>query len=102
MPPAEASIMLDPNNYDIELEPAPPVLPPEQQAPSARSTLDNPPPVAVAPHFLGFRLRPIEEFSAAACPTFVDEIVQWAIEGEEDEPGGKYIGPASSKWEEGP
>ncbi|KAF8211773.1 hypothetical protein K438DRAFT_1752439 [Mycena galopus ATCC 62051] len=37
------------------------------------------------PHFLGFRLRPIEEFLAAARPTFVDEIVQWAIEGEEDE-----------------
>ncbi|KAF8154317.1 hypothetical protein K438DRAFT_1777951 [Mycena galopus ATCC 62051] len=87
MPPVDPSIAADPNNYDVELEPAPPIVPPEQQASSSRTTLDDPPPVASepAPHFLGFRLHPIEEFSAAARPTFVDEIVQWAIEGEEDE-----------------
>ncbi|KAF8198703.1 hypothetical protein K438DRAFT_1966667 [Mycena galopus ATCC 62051] len=87
MPPVGPSIAADPNNYDVELEPAPPVVPLEQQASSSRTTLDDPLPVASepAPHFLGFRLRHIEEFSAAARPTFVDEIVQWAIEGEEDE-----------------
>ncbi|KAF8215538.1 hypothetical protein K438DRAFT_1954260 [Mycena galopus ATCC 62051] len=87
MPPVDPSIATDPNNYDVKLEPAPPVVPPEQQASSSRTTLDNLPPVASEPalHFLGFRLRPIEEFSAAARPTFVDEIVQWAIEGKEDE-----------------
>ncbi|KAF8194459.1 hypothetical protein K438DRAFT_1761367 [Mycena galopus ATCC 62051] len=78
MPPVDPSIAADPNNYDVELEPAPPVVSPEQQMSSSRTTLDNPPPVALepAPHFLGFRLRPIEEFSAAARPTFVDKIVQ--------------------------
>ncbi|KAF8174641.1 hypothetical protein K438DRAFT_1771486 [Mycena galopus ATCC 62051] len=87
MPPVDPSIAADPSNYDAELEPAPPVVPPEQQASSSRTTLDDPPPVASgpAPHFLGFRLRLIKESSAAARPTFVDEIVQWAIEGKEDE-----------------
>ncbi|KAF8145488.1 hypothetical protein K438DRAFT_1781909 [Mycena galopus ATCC 62051] len=87
MPPVDPSITVDPNNYDVELQPAPPAIPLEQQVSSSRTTLDDPQPVATEPaqHFLGFRLRPIEEFSAAARPTFVDEIVQWAIEGEEDE-----------------
>ncbi|KAF8166123.1 hypothetical protein K438DRAFT_1984469 [Mycena galopus ATCC 62051] len=87
MPPVDPSIAADPNNYDVELEPAPPVVPSEQQVSFSRTTLDDPLPIASepAPHFLGFRLCPIEEFSAAARPTFVDEIVQWAIKGEEDE-----------------
>ncbi|KAF8142352.1 hypothetical protein K438DRAFT_1995041 [Mycena galopus ATCC 62051] len=87
MPPIDPSIAADPNNYKVELEPASPVVPLEQQASSSRTTLDDPPPVASepAPHFLGFRLCPVEEISAAVRPTFVDEIVQWAIEGEEDE-----------------
>ncbi|KAF8190699.1 hypothetical protein K438DRAFT_1763145 [Mycena galopus ATCC 62051] len=68
MHPAEPSIAADPNNYNVELEPAPPAIPPDQQVSSSRTTLDDPPPVAMAPasHFLGFRLRPIEEFSVTA------------------------------------
>ncbi|KAF8217493.1 hypothetical protein K438DRAFT_1952385 [Mycena galopus ATCC 62051] len=87
MPPANHSIAADPSSYDVELEPAPPTIPPEEQVSSSQTTLDDPPPLAseLAQHLLGFRLRPIEEFSAAARPTFVDKIVQWGIEGEEDE-----------------
>ncbi|KAF8177728.1 hypothetical protein K438DRAFT_1769837 [Mycena galopus ATCC 62051] len=42
MPPAEPSIAADPNNYDVELEPVPPAVPPEQQASSSRTTFDDP------------------------------------------------------------
>jgi hypothetical protein len=72
----------DLRNYDPGLEPAPAAVPPEQQVLSSRMTLDNPPPAAA--RFLGFRFRPIEEVTLDSRPTFVEEIVQHAVESEGD------------------
>jgi hypothetical protein len=78
----ESTIAADARNYDLELEPAPPVVPPEQQASSSRTTLDDPPPAAA--RFLGFRFRPIEEVTPDSRHSFVEEIVQQAVEAEGD------------------
>jgi hypothetical protein len=37
----ESTIAADARNYDPELEPTPPIVPPEQQASSSRATLDD-------------------------------------------------------------
>lgn len=78
----EPSIAADPRNYDPELEPAPDAVPLEQQASSSRMTLEDPPPQGV--RFIGFRFCPIEEVTTDSRPTFVEEIVQHAVESEDD------------------
>ncbi|KAJ6495487.1 hypothetical protein C8R45DRAFT_927397 [Mycena sanguinolenta] len=61
MPDVEVPIIDDPANYDPEAEPAASFVPPEQQASSSRTTLDDPlPGSAPASHFLGFRLRSVD------------------------------------------
>jgi hypothetical protein len=76
----ESSIMANKCNYDPELEPVPSVVPPEQQVPSSRATLDDPPPSDAC--FLRFCLCPIEKLSPTSCSSFVEEIVQQVTEGE--------------------
>jgi hypothetical protein len=74
----------DPRNYDFELEPAPDVVPVEQQELSSRMTLDDPPPRDA--RFLGFRPRPAAEITSASRASLVEEILQQSaedIEGEE-------------------
>jgi hypothetical protein len=80
----EPSIAADPRNYDPELEPAPAVVPVEQQASSSRMTLDDPP--LRDARFLGFRPRSAAEISSASRASLVEEILQQAtedVEGEE-------------------
>ncbi|KAF8194053.1 hypothetical protein K438DRAFT_1761607 [Mycena galopus ATCC 62051] len=60
-PPADPSIMADPNNYDIALEPARPAIPPEQQESSSRTTLDDPCPLS--------RYRPRTSSGSASVPS---------------------------------
>jgi hypothetical protein len=79
----EPSIAADARNYDSGLEPAPAVVPPEQQASSSRMTLDDPPPFGA--HFLGFRPHPPAEIASASCASLVEEIMQQPIVDAEDE-----------------
>jgi hypothetical protein len=76
---------VDPRNYDPTLEPAPAAVPPGQHASSSRSTLDDLLPNALDPHFLGFRLRPMEDLSPSSWAAFVDEIVHWVDQSGADE-----------------
>ncbi|KAJ6451552.1 hypothetical protein C8R45DRAFT_946106 [Mycena sanguinolenta] len=82
----EAPIADDPANYDPELEPAEPSVPPEQQASSSRTTLDDHPPgSSSSSHFLGFRLRPVDPPSSAATrDEYVEEIVERVLSSPED------------------
>jgi hypothetical protein len=81
----DTPIGVDPRNYDPTLEPTPATVPPEQHTSSSRSTLDDPLPQALDPHFLGFRLRPMEDLSPSSRAAFVDEIVHWADQSGADE-----------------
>jgi hypothetical protein len=78
-------IRVDPYSYDPALEPAPAAVPPEQHASSSRSTLDNPSSNAPDLHFLGFRLRPLEDLSPSSHMAFVHKIVHWAEQSGADE-----------------
>ncbi|KAJ6481696.1 hypothetical protein C8R45DRAFT_1100125 [Mycena sanguinolenta] len=82
----EAPIANDPANYDPELEPAEPSVPPEQQASSSQTTLDDPPPgSSSSSHFLGFRLQPVDPTSSAATQDeYVEEIVERVLSSPED------------------
>jgi hypothetical protein len=85
MPSPDPPIGVDPRNYNPTLEPAPVAVPPEQHASSSRSTQDNPSSNTPDPHFLGFRLCPMEDLSPSSCTAFVDEIVRWADQSGADE-----------------
>jgi hypothetical protein len=74
----ESSVMANNRNYNSELEPVPPFVPPEQQASSSRDMLDDLPPPDTC--FLSFRVRSIEELMLASCSSFVKEIAQQAME----------------------
>jgi hypothetical protein len=78
MPSPDPPIGADPRNYSLTLEPAPAAVPPEQHASSSRSTQDNPSSNAPNPHFLGFRLHPMEDLSPSSRMAFVHKIVRWA------------------------
>jgi hypothetical protein len=78
----EPLVVADARNYDPELEPAPPAVPPEQQASSCR-TLDDPPPLNA--RFLGFCLRPVTELATASRSSLVEEIMQQTAEDAGDE-----------------
>jgi hypothetical protein len=78
-------IRLDPRNYNPTLEPAPTAVPPEQHTSSSQSTLDDLSFNAPDPHFLGFRLRPLEDLSPSLRAVFVDEIVHWTDQSGADE-----------------
>jgi hypothetical protein len=80
----EPSIAADPRNYDPELEPAPAVVPVEQQASSSRMTLDDPP--LRDARFLRFCPHPVAEIASASRASLVEEILQQSaedVEGEE-------------------
>jgi hypothetical protein len=78
----ESSVMANNRNYNSELEPVPPFVPPEQQASSSRAMLDDLPPPDTC--FLSFRVRSIEELMLASCSSFVKEIAQQAMEDRVD------------------
>jgi hypothetical protein len=70
----ESSIAADDRNYDSGLEPAPAVVPPEQQVSSSRMTLDNLPPFDAC--FLRFRPCPATEIASASHASLMEEIIQ--------------------------
>jgi hypothetical protein len=74
----ESSLVADDRDYDPGLEPAPAVVPPEQQVSSSRVTLDDPP--SPGAQFLGFHLRPVAEILTASHSAFVEEIVRQSAE----------------------
>ncbi|KAJ7796529.1 hypothetical protein B0H14DRAFT_3494712 [Mycena olivaceomarginata] len=79
----ESSIAADECNYDSGLEPAPAVVPPEQQVSSSRVTLDDPPPFDA--RFLGFRPRSATEITSASRASLVEIVQQSAANTKNEE-----------------
>jgi hypothetical protein len=79
----EPPFAADTRNYDSGLEPAPAVVPLEQQASSSHVTLDNPP--TSEARFLRLHPRSAAEIASASHAALVEEIMQQASADTGDE-----------------